>query len=66
MDANQYTVYMARLEDLGCQIMDLVVEMRADPPDGWQPPSLGAAAAALGLTGCVSNLGSLGGDEEWS
>ena len=61
MDANQYTVYMARLEDLGCQIMDLVVEMRADPPDGWQPPSLGAAAAALGLTGACEALGSMGG-----
>lgn len=63
MDANQYTVYMARLEDLGCQIMDLVVEMRADPPEGWQPPSLGAAAAALGLVGCCADLGTMrGGD----
>ena len=49
MDANHFTVYMARLEDLGCQILDLVAEMRADPPDGWMPPSLGAAAAALGM-----------------
>lgn len=63
MDANNYTVYMARLEDIGCQLMDLVVEMRADPPDGWQPPSLGAAAAALGLTGCCSLLGTMEGGE---
>lgn len=49
MDANNYVVYMARMEDLGAQLLDLVAEMRVDPPDGWAPPSLGAAAAALGM-----------------
>lgn len=49
MDRNDYTVYMARMEDIGQQLLDLVAEMRADPPAGWSPPSLGAAEAAFGV-----------------
>ena len=42
MDYEQFLGYVDRLEDLGQQALDLVAELRADPPDGWPRPGLGA------------------------
>ena len=42
MDFQQYCGYIDRLEDLGQQVLDLVAEMRADPPQRWPRPGLGA------------------------
>lgn len=63
MNVNDYVVYMARLEDLGAQVLDLVAEMRADPPAGWTPPSLAAAAQALGMPGTCAALVSITPDQ---
>ena len=42
MDYHQYCGYIDRLEDLGQQVLDLVAEMRSDPPGKWPRPGLGA------------------------
>lgn len=42
MDYEHYLGYIDRMEDLGEQILDLVAEMKADPPKGWPQPGLGA------------------------
>lgn len=42
MNHAEYTGYIDRMEDLGQQLLDLVAEMRADPPKGWPRPGLGA------------------------
>ena len=42
MDFQQYCGYIDRLEDLGQQVLDLVAEMRADPPQRWPRPGLEA------------------------
>ena len=41
MNWQEWCGYIDRLEDLGMQALDLVAEMRADPPDGWPRPGLG-------------------------
>ena len=42
MNYEHYLGYIDRMEDLGEQILDLVAEMREDPPKGWPRPGLGA------------------------
>lgn len=42
VDYADFVTYCARLEDLGEQVLDLVAEIRADPPQGWPRPCLGA------------------------
>lgn len=42
MNYEHYLEYIDRMEDLGEQVLDLVAEMRADPPKGWPRPGLGA------------------------
>lgn len=38
MEFQHYLGYIDRMEDLGEQILDIVAEMRADPPRGWPVP----------------------------
>lgn len=52
MDFNEWNGYVDRLEDLGQQMLDLVAEMRADPPQQWPKPGLGAIKI-LGMTSDV-------------
>ena len=42
MNFPEYLQYIDRLEDLGQQVLDLVAEMRADPPQKWPRPGLAA------------------------
>lgn len=42
MNYDEFVGYVDRLEDLGQQALDLVAELRADPPNGWPRPGLGA------------------------
>ena len=42
MNYDEFVVYCARLEDLGEQVLDLVAELRADPPEACRRPGLGA------------------------
>lgn len=52
MDFNEWNGYVDWLEDLGQQMLDLVAEMRADPPQQWPKPGLGAIKI-LGMTSDV-------------
>lgn len=40
MDYKQFLGYVDRIEDLGQQALDLVAELRADPPDEWPRPDM--------------------------
>lgn len=42
MTFEEWTGYIDRMEDLGEQMLDLVAEMRADPPQKWPRPGIGA------------------------
>lgn len=42
MNYEHYLGYIDRMEDLGEQLLDLVAEMREDPPKGWPRPGLAA------------------------
>lgn len=42
MNYEEFVGYVDRLEDLGQQTLDLVAELRADPPNGWPRPCIGA------------------------
>lgn len=40
MNFSEWNGYIDRMEDIGQQLLDVVAEMRADPPKGWPRPGL--------------------------